>query len=127
MNTSWWNKGKGKGQRALKRTAGMGLLALIGMQQALAGLPEIEDPTSGKGNGGLMDTAKGHFQDGIVLVALIIAAVAFIVVANGVISSFNEVREGKNTWGKFGAMAVVGVVLIVIVIWLVNKASNILF
>jgi len=112
---------------AVKRIAGMGLLAVIGMQQALAGLPEIEDPTSGKGNGGLMDTAKGHLQDGIVLICLVLASVAFIVVANSIVSSFNEVREGKNTWGKFGAMAVVGVVLVVIVIWLVNKASNILF
>jgi len=123
MNKVWLNKGK----VAVKRIAGMGLLAVIGMQQALAGLPEIEDPTSGKGNGGLMDTAKGHLQDGIVLICLVLASVAFIVVANSIVSSFNEVREGKNTWGKFGAMAVVGVVLVVIVIWLVNKASNILF
>lgn len=123
MSKVWFEQGK----RLLKRTAGMGLLATLGMQQALAGLPEVEDPTSGKGNGGLMDTLKGHFQDGIILVGLVVAAVAFIVVANAAISSFNEVREGKNTWGKFGALIVVGVVMLVAVIWLINKASNILF
>lgn len=123
MNKVWLNNGK----RALKRTVSMGMMTVLGMQQALAGLPEVEDPTSGSGNGGLMDTLKGHFQDGIILAGLIIAAAAFIVVANAAISSFNEVREGKSTWGKFGALIVVGVVMLVAVIWLVNKASNILF
>lgn len=123
MKKTWINTGR----RALQRTASLGMLTALSMQQAFAGLPEVEDPTSGKGNGGLMDTLKGHFQDGIILVGLVVAAVAFIVVANAAISSFNEVREGKNTWGKFGALIVVGVVMLVAVIWLVNKASNILF
>lgn len=121
------NSGFNKSKCVLKNTVGLGVVTLLGMQQALAGLPEVEAPTSGGGNGGLMDTLKGHLQDGIILIGLVLAAVAFIVVANAAISSFNEVREGKNTWGKFGALIVVGVVLVVAVIWLVNKASNILF
>ncbi|MNH48277.1 hypothetical protein D3C79_1119980 [compost metagenome] len=60
------------------------------------------------------------------LIGLVLAAVAFIVVANAGIATFHEVREGKAAWGKFGAIIVVGIVLVVAVIWLVGKSAEIL-
>ena len=102
------------------------LLGLLGMQSAVAALPEIEAPSSG-GGGGLMDNLKGYIQDGILLLGLVAAAAAFLVVANAAITTFHEVREGKSNWGKFGAIIVVGIVLLVAVIWLVSQSSEILF
>ncbi|BEM75173.1 TIGR03745 family integrating conjugative element membrane protein [Serratia ureilytica] len=101
-------------------------LVYAAAQPVQAALPTVEPPSSG-GGGGLMDTLKGHVQDGIVLIGLVLAAVAFIVVAQSAVSTFHEVREGKSTWGKFGAIIVVGIVLVVAVIWLVGKSAEILF
>lgn len=102
------------------------LLAFAMTEVARAGLPTVEPPTSG-GGGGLMDILKGYIQDGIVILGLVAAAVAFLVVANSAITTFHEVREGKSSWGKFGAVIVVGIVLLVAVIWLVSKSAEILF
>lgn len=92
--------------------------------QALAGLPPIEAPSSGGGSG-LMGQIKGYVQDGLVLGGLVVAAVAFIVVAQAAIHTFAEVRDGKATWGKFGAIIVVGIILLVAVIWLITKSATI--
>lgn len=110
-------------------TARLMVLTSLAMAISLpvqAGLPAVEPPSSG-GGGGLMDTLKGYLQDGIVLVGLVLAAVAFIVVANAAVSTFHEVREGKAVWAKFAAIVVEGIVLVVAVIWLVGRSAEILF
>lgn len=102
-------------------------LAYVASQPVQAALPSVEPPSSGGGGGGLMDTIKGYFQDGIVIIGLVAAAVAFLIVANAAIHTFAEVRDQKATWAKFGAIVLVGVVLLVTVIWLVGKSAEILF
>ncbi|MDR8481124.1 TIGR03745 family integrating conjugative element membrane protein [Serratia nevei] len=106
-------------------------LAYVASQPVQAALPSVEPPSSGGGGcgcgGGLMDTIKGYFQDGIVIIGLVAAAVAFLIVANAAIHTFAEVRDQKATWAKFGAIVLVGVVLLVTVIWLVGKSAGILF
>ncbi|HHX4110628.1 TPA: TIGR03745 family integrating conjugative element membrane protein [Escherichia coli] len=104
----------------------MTLWALFSLMPAYAALPQVEPPSSG-GGGGLMDTIKGYVNDGIVIGGLVVAAVAFIVVAIAAVSTFNEVRDEKAGWGKFGAIVVVGVVLIVAVVWLAGKSATIIF
>lgn len=91
---------------------------------ALADLPTVEGPKS-KTDGTFYGKIAGYINDGLVLGGLVVAAVAFIVVAMSCVSTFAEVRDGKATWGKFGAMVAVGVVLIVAVIWLANEAATI--
>ncbi|RAW91737.1 TIGR03745 family integrating conjugative element membrane protein [Photorhabdus laumondii subsp. clarkei] len=43
------------------------------------------------------------------------------------IHTFSEVRSDRASWTKFGAIVVVGVVLLVAVIWLLGKSTAILF
>ncbi|EGO0724156.1 TIGR03745 family integrating conjugative element membrane protein [Escherichia coli] len=114
--------------RAVRRIGAsmMTLWALFSLMPAYAALPQVEPPSSG-GGGGLMDTIKGYVNDGIVIGGLVVAAVAFIVVAIAAVSTFNEVRDEKAGWGKFGAIVVVGVVLIVAVVWLAGKSATIIF
>lgn len=104
----------------------MTLWAVFCLMPAYAALPQVEPPSSG-GGGGLMDTLKGYINDGIVIGGLVAAASAFIVVAIAAVSTFNEVRDEKAGWGKFGAIVVVGVVLIVAVVWLAGKSATIIF
>jgi integrating conjugative element membrane protein (TIGR03745 family) len=100
-------------------------LSALSVGNAMADLRAVEAPTSGGGGGGLMTTIKGYFQDGIILIGLIIAAVCFLKVAEAGITTFSEVRDGRATWGKFGGIMIVGVVLLVLVIWLLGKSAEI--
>ncbi|MBE8597361.1 TIGR03745 family integrating conjugative element membrane protein [Xenorhabdus sp. BG5] len=102
------------------------LLCSLSCESAWADLPAIEPPKSG-GGGGLLGQAKGYAQDGIVIGGLILSAVAFFKVASAAVETFSEVRDGKSTWTQFGAIVVVGVVLLVAVIWLLSKSASIIF
>lgn len=102
------------------------LLCGLSCESAWADLPAIEPPKSG-GGGGLLGQAKGYAQDGIVIGGLILSAVAFFKVASAAVETFSEVRDGKSTWTQFGAIVVVGVVLLVAVIWLLSKSASIIF
>ncbi|GCL24740.1 hypothetical protein BvCmsE63A_03262 [Escherichia coli] len=101
------------------------LLLRMSMRPALADLPQIEPPSSGGGSG-LFGQIKGYLQDGVVLFGLVLSAVAFVKVAEAALSTFSEVRDGKAGWGQFGAIVVVGVVLLVAIVWLLTKSASII-
>ncbi|HBD1844108.1 TPA: TIGR03745 family integrating conjugative element membrane protein [Salmonella enterica] len=101
------------------------LLFWLTCRSALADLPSIEAPTSGGGSG-IMGQIKGYSQDGIVLGGLIVCAVGFIVVAVAAVQTFADVRNGKSTWSTFGAIIVVGIILIVAIIWLLSKSASVI-
>lgn len=111
--------------RILTRISTRVLLGWLICKPAFADLPKVDAPSTGS-TGGLMTQAKGYLLDGIVLGGLVVAAVAFMSVATAAVHTFTEVREGKSSWTKFGAIVVVGAVLIVVVIWLVGKSASIL-
>lgn len=103
-------------------------ILLVGFScgSAWADLPAIEPPKS-SGGAGLLGQLKGYAQDGIVIGGLILSAVAFYKVAAAAVETFSEVRDGKSSWTQFGAIIVVGVVLLVAVIWLLAKSASIIF
>lgn len=111
--------------RTLTRAGTLALLGWLTCKPAFADLPSVEAPESGGGSG-LSGQIKGYLQDGIVIGGLVVAAVAFINVAIAALHTFTEVRNEKATWTKFGAIVVVGVVLLVAVIWLLGKSADIL-
>ncbi|AWX14714.1 integrating conjugative element membrane protein [Mergibacter septicus] len=90
-----------------------------------AALPTLEDPSRGQGKG-VIDTIKNYGYDGITLMGLLICAVAFIVVAGNSIGTYRDIGEGKKKWGDLALNVLVGVVLLVVIIWLITKASEIL-
>lgn len=100
-------------------------VALTGVSAARAGLPTVEGPKSST-DSSFYGQISGYLNDGIVLGGLVLAAVAMLAVGNAIIATFAEVRDGKSSWGKFGMLVVVGVVLIVVVIWLAAKAATVL-
>ncbi|WP_111748591.1 TIGR03745 family integrating conjugative element membrane protein [Salinisphaera orenii] len=115
-----------------RRRVGTAILAATVLPQtALAaqgggqGLPTVQQPQNGGGSGSLLGTLHGYAADAVVLVGLLLAVSAFIVVGYSSIGSFTAARQ-RNEWGTFGMTLVVGVGLCIAIIWLANKASNIL-
>lgn len=94
-------------------------------QAAFADLPSIQQPTNGTGSGSLYDTIQGYAADGAVLLGLLLVTGGFLVVGGSALGKFNEARK-RGEWGEFITVIVVGVILVVALIWLANKASDIL-
>lgn len=90
-----------------------------------ANLPKMEDPSRGQGDG-IMETLQNYGYDIVILMTLGVCAVGFLVVANNCIATYSEIQGGRKQWKDLGAMAGVGAVLLVITIWLLNQASDIL-
>lgn len=90
-----------------------------------ADLPTMEDPSRGKGSG-IMDTLKNYGYDIVILLSLGICAVGFLVVANSCITTYSEIQAGRKQWKDLGAMAGVGAILLVIIIWLLTQAGEVL-
>ncbi|MCL2891373.1 MULTISPECIES: TIGR03745 family integrating conjugative element membrane protein [Pectobacteriaceae] len=85
----------------------------------------MEDPSRGKGSG-IMDTLKNYGYDIVILLSLGVCAVGFLVVANSCIATYSEIQNGKKQWKDLGAMAGVGAILLVVTIWLLTQASEVL-
>ena len=111
--------------RALTRIGTLAILGWLTCKPAFADLPSVEAPQSSGGTG-LMGQIKGYLQDGVVIGGLVVAAIAFINVAIAAVRTFTEDRNERATWTKFGAIIVVGVVLLVAVIWLLGKSADII-
>ena len=92
---------------------------------ARADLPKMEDPSRGQGEG-IMRTLQNYGYDIVILMTLGNCAIGFLVVANNCIATYSEIQAGRKQWKDLGAMAGVGAVLLVITIWLLNQASDIL-
>ncbi|PQK77182.1 TIGR03745 family integrating conjugative element membrane protein [Pantoea ananatis] len=92
---------------------------------ASAGLPPVQQPTTG-GGGGLWNTWMGYLKMGGLALGLLVCIGAFMSVAHAVITSFHDVRKGKNTWTELILYCVVGIILILVVIYLATQAADIL-
>lgn len=93
--------------------------------QVSAGLPPVQQPTTG-GGGGLWNTWMGYLKMGGLALGLLVCIGAFMSVAHAVITSFHDVRKGKGTWTELILYCVVGIILILVVIYLATQAADIL-
>ncbi|MEB2704083.1 TIGR03745 family integrating conjugative element membrane protein [Enterobacter ludwigii] len=110
---------------AYSRAGALLLTGLLTTGQAMADLPAIEQPTSG-GGGGTYNTLMGYAKMGGLALGLLVCVGAFIAVAHAVITSFHDIRKGKGSWTEFLLYGVVGIIMILVVIYLATKASEIL-
>ncbi|EJL2425400.1 TIGR03745 family integrating conjugative element membrane protein, partial [Salmonella enterica] len=47
-------------------------------------------------------------------------------VSGAILATFSEIRSGKAEWGKFVAIVVVGIAILVVIVWLCTEAAKIL-
>ncbi|ORM63899.1 TIGR03745 family integrating conjugative element membrane protein [Pantoea rodasii] len=108
------------------RALALVLFGWLSVKPAFADLPTVEAPTSSGSGTGLNGQLTGYIQDGLVLGGLVLCSVAFFMVAQNCLVTFNEVRNERATWVKFGSIVVVGVALLVAIIWLLGKSAGII-
>lgn len=114
-----------------KQTSLLARLSFIGAVITLspsvfsAGLPQMEDPSRGRGNG-IWQTIQNYAYDGVMLVALLVIACMFVGVCYHAYMVYSEIQTGKKTWGQFGLTVAVGAILLVVGIWLLTEGTNIL-
>lgn len=119
----------GRAQRRSARFAALAFsaLPLVGAPLVLfaAGLPTIEDPSRGAGSG-ILQTLQNYGYDIVLLIALLVVASMFVGVCYHTYTRYSEIHNQRATWGQFGLTVAVGAVLLVIGIWLLTKATEVL-
>ena len=105
---------------------GLGTLSVIAISSGHAqGLPTLQDPTRGAGNG-ILQTLQNYSFDIVTLVALLIIASMFLGVCYHAYTTYAEIHTGRKTWGNFGLTVAIGALLLVLGIWLLTNATKIL-
>ncbi len=111
-----------RGSLALSFSAALSGLPVLVQAQ---GLPTVENPSRGAGNG-ILQTVQNYGFDIVMLVALLVIATMFIGVCYHAYTQYSEIHTGRKTWGEFGLTVAAGAVLLVVGIWLLTTATNIL-
>jgi len=110
------------------RSVALGLAPVAVLQlpaAQAAGLPVLQEPSRGAGTG-ILQTLQNYGFDIVLLVALLVIASIFIGVSYHAYNQYSEIHTGRKTWGEFGLTVSVGALLLVIAIWLLTNATNIL-
>ena len=108
-------------------TGAMSALLAATAVNVQAALPTTADPTNAPADGNYIDLIKGYAFDIGIVVGLIIGSIAFIVVANSMISTYKEIGDGRKTWGDMGMRGAMGVLLLVFVVYLLAEAASVIF
>lgn len=99
------------------------IFCALACSNVYAKLPPVQNPND---SGGLMEQIKEWMKAGTLILGLGICAIAFTAVAWYSVGVYTDVQKGKKTWAELGMCVLVGAVIIVIAIWLLNQASEVL-
>jgi integrating conjugative element membrane protein (TIGR03745 family) len=114
-------------QKFLAAKAATGMLMLSVGTQVHAALPTTANPSQAPAQGDYIGLLKGYAYDIALVLGLILGTIAFLVVVNNMIATYNEIGNGKKTWGDMGMHGGMGVLLIVFVVYLLTEAASVIF
>lgn len=101
------------------------VVGLAASTSVYADLPEIEDPSRGPGDG-IIETLQNYGFDIVMLIALLVIAAMFVGTCYHAYVAYSEIHTGRKTWGEFGLTIAAGAILLVVGIWLLTTATEIL-
>ncbi len=90
-----------------------------------AAAPAMAGSFGGVDPSDFLEESQKSAGKGLTMVGLVVGALGFLAVAYYAIAVFSEVQKGKKTWTDFGAVALVGAVMLVLVFWMLNKMGGI--
>lgn len=90
-----------------------------------AAMPTMEDPSRGASDS-IIETLQNYGFDIGTLIALILITAMFIGVCYHAYTAYSEIHTGRKTWGEFGLTVAAGAILLVVGIWLLTTATDIL-
>jgi len=90
-----------------------------------AAMPTMEDPSRGASDS-IIETLQNYGFDIVTLIALLVIAAMFVGVVYHAYTTFSEIHTGRKTWGEFGLTVSAGAILLVLGIWLLTTATDIL-
>ncbi|EJJ8281413.1 TIGR03745 family integrating conjugative element membrane protein [Salmonella enterica] len=97
-----------------------------GLFWSLAVRAELPKITGGANSADVMEDVKKMSHNGVSYAALVICALVFIVVVISCVGTYHKIGDGKANWFDFGVRVVVGAIMIVLVIYLLNKAVTVI-
>ena len=107
-------------------TIALSALALFACaNSAWAVLPTPLPPTAAV-SGDYIALFQEYWKKGAIVLGLIIGTMGFLSVAGGGIAKFNDFRSGKAELGDLSLYAVVGVIILVLMVYLLSTAADIL-
>jgi len=114
-------------QKSIKPLIQTLLLLALAFQAGdlFAGLPNVALPTDGATDN-FLELIMRYAKDAVLVISLIFGAVAFIWVSWTAMQKFWDVINGRGNWGELGPVVVVGGVLLVAVIFLLDKARSVI-
>lgn len=109
-------------QQKLTTALAMALFAPI----ASADLPTQAAPSRGGSDGNYIELMQNYAYDAFIFIGLVIATLAFFVVAKNTIGAYSEVQDGRGTWGQVGLNFGAGALLLIFAVFLLTEAASIL-
>ncbi|AKX51367.1 TIGR03745 family integrating conjugative element membrane protein [Thiopseudomonas alkaliphila] len=110
--------------KKIKARAGNALLVMLCSMMAAPAFAK-GGSFGGVDSTGFLTDAKGTAGQGLNFAGLVVAALGFLGVAYYAIAVFSDVQKGKKTWTDFGAVALVGAIMLVVVFWMLGKMGGI--
>lgn len=101
-------------------------MLLSAVQPAMAALPAAVAPGAGAAAGDYMALLQQYWKQGIAVLVLMIATVAFYQTAAGAIEKFGEWRMGKAELTDLKSFFFIAVVMLVTVVYLLTTANGIM-
>ncbi|MDO8863278.1 TIGR03745 family integrating conjugative element membrane protein [Haliea sp. E1-2-M8] len=93
---------------------------------ASADLPTQAAPSRGGSDGNYIELMQNYAYDAFIFIGLVIATLAFFVVAKNTIGAYSEVQDGRGTWGQVGLNFGAGALLLIFAVFLLTEAASIL-